>query len=109
MIKKMKPGRLYFIINTDEPYAEKIYEILKKGQIAQGKWPEGDIGFEDWKKSTIAEMVNDEVNGPVAQISTALRDVLENLQNSGIGEAFIDAFKGGIQHTIDEVLEDLHV
>jgi hypothetical protein len=50
--KKEKPGRNYIVINTDEPYAEKIYEILKRGQISKGKWPEGDISFEEWKKKT---------------------------------------------------------
>ncbi|MGA3208552.1 MAG: hypothetical protein ABSE05_12105 [Syntrophales bacterium] len=50
--KKEKPGKNYFVINTDEPYAEKIYEILKKGQTSKGKWPEGDISFEEWKKKT---------------------------------------------------------
>ena len=47
MLKQLKPGRTYFIINTDEPYAEEIYEILKKGQMEKNEWPEGDISFED--------------------------------------------------------------
>ncbi len=50
--KEAKPGRNYFVINIDEPYAEKIYDVLKKGQTAKGKWPEGDISFEEWKKKT---------------------------------------------------------
>ncbi|HYA14560.1 MAG TPA: hypothetical protein VEF33_09510 [Syntrophales bacterium] len=50
--KEVKQGRNYFIINIDEPYAEKIYDVLKKGQTAKGKWPEGDISFEEWKKKT---------------------------------------------------------
>lgn len=50
--KKEKPGNNYFVINIDEPYADKIYEVLKKGQTAKGKWPEGDISFEEWKKKT---------------------------------------------------------
>jgi len=48
----MKPGRRYFIINIDEPYAEEIYKVLKKGQTKKGEWPEGDISFEEWKKLT---------------------------------------------------------
>lgn len=49
MKKLMKPGRRYFIINIDEPYAEKIYEVLKQGQTEKEEWPEGDICFEEWK------------------------------------------------------------
>lgn len=52
MRKEMKPGRRYFLINIDEPYARIIYEILKYGQTQKGKWPEGDISFEQWKKET---------------------------------------------------------
>ncbi len=52
MRKNMKPGRRYFIINLDEPYAEEIYKVLKKGQMNKGEWPEGDISFEEWKKLT---------------------------------------------------------
>jgi hypothetical protein len=52
MRKNMKPGRRYFIINLDEPYAEEIYKVLKKGQMKKNEWPEGDISFEEWKKLT---------------------------------------------------------
>ena len=55
MRKKMKPGRRYFIINLDEPYAPDIYEILKRGQMKKDKWPEGDIDFETWEKRTFRE------------------------------------------------------
>lgn len=48
----MRPGRRYIIINIDEPYAEEVYKILKKGQMKKGEWPEGDISFEEWKKQT---------------------------------------------------------
>ncbi len=62
MLKEMKPGRRYFIINIDEPYAEKIYEILKQGQMKKGEWPEGDISFKEWKLQTfdceVKEMVH---------------------------------------------------
>lgn len=55
MLKEMKSGRKYFIINIDEPYAEKIYEALKAGQMAKGEWPEGDISFEEWKRQTFGD------------------------------------------------------
>jgi len=62
MLKKMKSGRKYFIINIDEPYAETIYSLLKIGQIWKSKisgkdeWPEGDISFDEWKKLTFGDM-----------------------------------------------------
>ena len=56
MIKNMKPGREYFIINIDEPYAEEIFEVLKRGQMAKGQWPEGDISFEEWQEQTFGEL-----------------------------------------------------
>lgn len=54
MLKVMKPGKHYFIIRIDEPYAKAIYEVLKCGEIAKGEgnWPEGDISFEEWKELT---------------------------------------------------------
>lgn len=52
MRKEMKPGRNYMLINIDEPYAEAVFEILKVGQTAKGLWPEGDIGFLEWKDRT---------------------------------------------------------
>lgn len=55
MLKEMKPGRQYFIINIDEPYAEEIYEILKQGQMKKGDWPEGNVSFDVWKKLTFCE------------------------------------------------------
>lgn len=55
MKKYMKPGQRYFIINIDEPYARAIYEVLKAGQIAKGRWPEGDISFEEWIRATWPE------------------------------------------------------
>lgn len=55
MRKILKPGRRYFIINIDEPYAEDIYKVLKKGQMKKGEWPEGNISFEEWKKQTWPE------------------------------------------------------
>lgn len=55
MQKTMKSGRRYFLINIDEPYAKDIYYYLKNGQIAQDKWPEGNIPFEDWIKVTFGD------------------------------------------------------
>ena len=52
MLKSMKPDRRYFIINIDESFAEEIFEVLKRGQIEKGEWPEGDIDFETWKYNT---------------------------------------------------------
>ena len=52
MRKEMKQGRKYFLINIDEPYAKKIYAVLKEGQMAKGEWPEGVIDFEEWKRQT---------------------------------------------------------
>lgn len=52
MLIDMKPGRRYFIINIDEPYAGEIYEVLKQGQMAKDDWPEGDISFKEWQNQT---------------------------------------------------------
>lgn len=58
MLKLMKPGREYIIINIDEPYARDVFEILMRGQMAKGPehWPEGDISFEDWQEQTFGEL-----------------------------------------------------
>ena len=52
MLKNLKLGNRYIIVNIDEPYAEQIYEILKQGQQAKDDWPEGDISFEEWCAET---------------------------------------------------------
>jgi hypothetical protein len=52
MMKDIKPGREYFVINIDEPYAAEIFEVLKRGQRAKGQWPEGDITFKQWVRKT---------------------------------------------------------
>ena len=54
MLKQMKPGRRYFIINLDEPYAPEIYEILKRGETVKGTWSEGDITFSEWIRRTFS-------------------------------------------------------
>ena len=56
MKKGMKYGRMYFIINTDEPYAGAIYDVLKAGQIAKGQWPEGNLTFEEWHLQTFGTL-----------------------------------------------------
>lgn len=43
MRKEVKPGRRYFVINIDEPYAPEIYEVPKKGQTAKGERPKGIV------------------------------------------------------------------
>jgi len=55
MKKELKPGNEYFIINLDEPYAQEIFEVLKRGQMAKGQWSEGDITFEEWQEQTFGD------------------------------------------------------
>jgi len=55
MLKQIKPGRLYFVINIDEQYAEKIFEVLKEEQTKLGQWPEGNISFKEWVKDTFGQ------------------------------------------------------
>ena len=70
MLKDMKPGRKYIIINIDEPYAEKVYEVLKHGQTEKGEWPEGDISFNEWKEWTFGDFRAKEVT------FKAIRDIV---------------------------------
>jgi len=55
MKKELKRFREYFIINIDEPYAQEIFDVLKRGQMAKGEWPEGDISFEEWQEQTFGD------------------------------------------------------
>ena len=56
MLKQVKEGRLYFVIDIKENYAEKIFQVLKKGQIEKNDWPEGkDITFEQWIFETFGQ------------------------------------------------------
>lgn len=56
MLKQLKPGRLYFVINIDEPYAEKIFEVLKEEQTKLEQWPEGpNITFKEWVFDTFGQ------------------------------------------------------
>ena len=48
MLKQLKPGHLYIIIDIQEPYAEKLFNVLKIGQIEKDDWPEGEITFKEW-------------------------------------------------------------
>ena len=105
----MKPGRFYFIINIDEPYAKEIYEILKKGQIAQDKWPEGDITFEEWKERTISEIINTQINNLAAVISESAFEIIEGMESSGVESKFIDAFRNSITETVQQAFEDTNV
>lgn len=48
----MKPGNRYIIVNIDEPYAEEIYEVLKRGQKDKDEWPEGSLTYKEWLEET---------------------------------------------------------
>lgn len=55
MLKKLKEGHLYFVIDIAEPYAERIFQMLKEEQIKLNDWPEGDITFKEWVLDTFGE------------------------------------------------------
>jgi len=56
MLKQLKPDHLYMIIDIKEPYIEKIFEVLKAGQIEKEDWPEGpDITFKEWVHDTFGQ------------------------------------------------------
>ncbi len=55
MLKQLKPGRLYFVININEPYAERIFEVLKEEQTKLDQWPEGEITFKQWVFDTFGQ------------------------------------------------------
>ncbi len=55
MLKQIKPNNLYFVIKISELYAEKIFEVLKAGQIEKEDWPEGDIDFKTWVFQTFGQ------------------------------------------------------
>jgi len=59
LIKKMKPGHTYFIINCDEPFAGELYNVLKFNMQRLGRWPEGDITFLEWHKQTFGVALQD--------------------------------------------------
>lgn len=63
MLKQLKPGRLYFVINIDEPYAEKIFQVLKEEQIKMNEWPEGDISYREWVEQTFGTVGLDYLDG----------------------------------------------
>lgn len=54
MLKRMKPGRYYILVNLDEPYAQDVYQVLKYGQMQKvergevNAWPEEDCGAREW-------------------------------------------------------------
>jgi hypothetical protein len=76
MLKFMKPGRKYIIINVDEPYAKIVFEILKYGQMEKDQWPEGDISFEEWTELTWSE---DEFKKAAKEVFGAFSEALEKL------------------------------
>ena len=55
MLKQLKANNLYFVINIDEPYAEKIFHVLKEEQTKLNEWPEGDINFKTWVFQTFGQ------------------------------------------------------
>jgi hypothetical protein len=55
MLKQLKANNLYFVINIDEPYAEKIFQVLKEEQTKLEQWPEGDIDFKTWVFQTFGQ------------------------------------------------------
>lgn len=65
MVKQIKPDQLYFVIKINEPYAEKIFEVLKAGQIEKEDWPEGDISFSEWVELTFGEEGFDYINSDI--------------------------------------------
>ncbi|MGE4552848.1 MAG: helix-turn-helix domain-containing protein [Desulfovibrionaceae bacterium] len=72
MQKQMKPGRRYFLINVDEPYAPEVYEALKRGQMAKGEWPEGDVTFAEWVALTWPAPEGDDYEAAMARIHSVL-------------------------------------
>ncbi len=55
MLKQLKENELYFVIRINEPYAEKIYAVLKEEQTKLGDWPEGNISFGAWIVQTFGQ------------------------------------------------------
>ena len=55
MLKQLKPDRLYFIINIDESYASRIFEVLKEEETKRGNWSDGDISYREWVEQTFGQ------------------------------------------------------
>lgn len=55
MLKELKENRKYFVINIDESYAPKIFQVLKEEETKSGRWLEGDISFEEWVLQTFGQ------------------------------------------------------
>jgi hypothetical protein len=56
MLKQLKPNHLYMIVDIKEPYIEKLFHVLKLGQIEKNDWPEGnDIDFKTWVFQTFGQ------------------------------------------------------
>lgn len=65
MLKQLKPDQLYFVIRINEPYAKKIFEVLKEEQTKLGDWPEGSITFEEWVDKTFGKTGVDYINSDI--------------------------------------------
>ena len=50
MIREIKPGKGYLIINNDESYIERLYEVFRKWQMAKIEPAEEAISFKVLKK-----------------------------------------------------------
>ena len=55
MLKQLKPDHMYMIVDIRENYIEKLFEVLKAGQIEKNDWPEGNITYREWVKLTFGQ------------------------------------------------------
>jgi len=55
MLRQLKPDHLYMIIDIAEPYAPRIFEVLKEEEIKRCGWPEGDISYREWVEQTFGQ------------------------------------------------------
>ncbi len=51
MLKELKKNRCYLVVNCDEPYAEKVFKLIRDNEIKKGTW-EGSNLFSEFFKST---------------------------------------------------------
>jgi|GEM_PF-1340689 len=86
-MKERKPGRHYFTINIDEPYAPLVFEVMKKGEQAKGTWTEGDISFEEWQQLAFPDLATATEQRVKEQMLRQLRSLADSLPE-GTREAF---------------------
>ena len=64
MLKQLKPDHLYMIVDLKEPYIEKLFDVLKQGQLEKDDWSEGsDINFKEWTLQTFGQDGLDYIGG----------------------------------------------